>query len=1192
MSELNKENNEQKLKKINEESSKINNPIDRSERKLEDSLKDIDDMLSNPEKLKDGYNILSNYETQKNFYLNFLKISFDSNLNKNIQRKKLSGCCFICFIKKNYDIEGLITDEEKLNIVAFLLDKTNTNDYFLKNFISNVLGYIGAKEFPNCYESFIKILINKLNNLITNPDENQIDTILRIFISVLKFCDDRCAIITYEVFPVIINIFKSSKNNQKNREKCLIIISLLLNKLSYADGNDMDLLSKSLDTNGLMENSISLFTSILVSNPKMLLDIKKWTIRILDILVRDMPIYSSKFFNLLIEPVWRLIVLELNLYSNCIVFNKEIEYTEEEEITIEEENHIYEHGYESDDEDEINGMEGLIMELIDFTVDLLKRNSVIEALRPALFTFLLCIKGYLLLPHNSIVLWKDNANLYISEEYDEENINSVRSKTLGLIREISKEIEDDALMNFISLLIDELTKGINLDSYKEVIKLDDYNLVTPYLEKLNKDKIYVKMRQESNLLILGSISDDLFRLKESQILSQKETENLLNFLLNLIKNVENENEILIGRTIWCLSKLLCLVRNDINFLTKIFDSVSQTMINKKSDLSIQLVSAQCISIICQRLISQKKEIQSKYITKDYDSLIEILNKVNEDTRFIPIENLLYLTKLSKENSLYIPLHHLTPVLKIYAENFNDTYVGPKILELIKIWCEDKKSAHCLIDKFIPIAIKVFEDFYKKNIGKTDEVFEEVKNTVMTEHSNPDIKTSSDMLPNLIDIINMLIKYCNENKDENNLIWITLIVKSLCDILLLSNDVTILQHGCSLLRFYIALCKNIIIKQNQIPLLLKVIDHYLDINLYENSMLYLGNVICQFFFHIENKIIPSLLENIVKRIYKAKMPSIVQSLILVYSRFIVKYPIDTLNFLISIQVENRVGLKVLIDKWLLHQPLFRGKYFKNISIKALSVLYSMKNSIVESLMVIGYNPSHNLASVEVNAPCKILSVLIRCLNNEIMQEKIKNKKTNYDDLDNENEENENDYNDEDDEKLNEDDFKDENNDDEKKNKDNNKNNEDDGKIDIGDEEFNNIQEEPKDFSSKLSFLNNQGKAGGLNNVEQGSEIYLTEMLGFDYNDIDSDEEENIEDDLIYLTDIEYDFVLKDYLIDFFYKFYKTDELYLTECLKLLPKEDQKMFKGFEIIPTNNNNVEGSSGNSTGSINNSDTTSKTP
>ena len=1183
MSEKYKESNSNTLEKIEEEPLNKNITINRTELKLDDSLKVIDELLSNPEKLKNGFNILSSHETQKNFYINFLKISFDSTLNKNKQRMKLSACCFICFLQKNYDIEGLILDDEKLNIVSFLLDKINTSDYFLKNFIAKVLGYIGAKEFPNCYESFIKILINKLNDLISKQDENQIDTILRIFICVLKNCDDRCAIITYEVLPVIINIFKSSKNNQKNREKCLIIISFLLNKLSYADGNDMDLLSKSLDTNALMENSISLFTSILVSNPKMLLDIKKYTIRILDILVRDMPIYSSKFFNLLIEPTWRLIVLELNLYCNSIVFNKEIEYTEEEEITIEEENHIYEHGYESDDDEETSGMEGLIMELIDFTVDLLKRNSVIDALRPALFTFLLCIKGYLLLPHNSIVLWKDNSNLYISEEYDEENINSVRSKTLGLIREISKEIEDEALINFIRLLIDELMKGINLDSYKEVIKLDDYNLVKPYLEKLNNDPLYIQMRQESNLLILGNISDDLFRLKESQLFTKKETENLMNFLINIIKNVEKENSILIGRTIWCLSKLLCLVRNDIDYLTKIFESVSQTLINPKSDLSIQLVSAQCISIICQRLISQKKEIKSKYITKNYDALILILNKVNEDTRFIPIENLLYLTKLSKENALYIPLHHLTPVLKIYAENFNDNYVGPKILELIKIWCEDKRSAHCLIDKFIPIAIKVFEDFYRNNIGKTDEDFEEVKNTVMTEHSNPDIKTSSDMLPNLIDIITMLIKYCNENKDDTNLIWIALIVKSLCDILLLSNDVTILQHGCSLLRFYIALCKDIILRQNQVPLLLKVIDHYLDMSLLENSMLYLGNVICQFFFHIENKIIPNLLENIVKRIYKAKMPSIVQSLILVYSRFIVKYPIDTLNFLISIQVENRVGLKVLIDKWLLHQPLFRGKYFKNISIKALSVLYSMKNSIVESLMVIGYNPSHSVASVEVNAPCKILSVLIRCLNNEIMQEKIKNKKTNLDDLDNEDDRDNYDDN-EDRDENNDDDFKEEDEEKEEKEK------KDDGKIDIGDEEFNNIQEEPKDFSSKLSFLNNQGKTGGLNNLEQGSEIYLTEMLGFDYNDLDSDEEENVEDDLVYLTDIESDFVLKDYLMDFFHKFYKTDELYLTECLKLLPKEDQKMFKSFEIIPTNNN-ADMSTGNSNSSVNNSDTTSKT-
>ena len=51
---------------------------------------------------------------------------------------------------------------------------------------------------------------------------------------------------------------------------------------------------------------------------------------------------------------------------------------------MEEENHIYEHRYESDDE-EINEMEGLIIELIYFTINKLIRNSFIEKLRSILF---------------------------------------------------------------------------------------------------------------------------------------------------------------------------------------------------------------------------------------------------------------------------------------------------------------------------------------------------------------------------------------------------------------------------------------------------------------------------------------------------------------------------------------------------------------------------------------------------------------------------------------------------------------------------------------------------------------------------------------------------------------------------------------------------------------------------------------
>ena len=64
-------------------------------------------------------------------------------------------------------------------------------------------------------------------------------------------------------------------------------------------------------------------------------------------------------------------------------------------------------------------------------------------------------------------------------------------------------------------------------------------------------------------------------------------------------------------------------------------------------------------------------------------------------------------------------------------------------------------------------------------------------------------------------------------------------------------------------------------------------------------------------------------------------------------------------------------------------------------KALCTLFILKNDVIESLMVIGYDPSHSTASLEVNAPLKILSTLIRCLNCEILAEV--NKRTAIDDL---------------------------------------------------------------------------------------------------------------------------------------------------------------------------------------------------
>ena len=105
------------------------------------------------------------------------------------------------------------------------------------------------------------------------------------------------------------------------------------------------------------------------------------------------------------------------------------------------------------------------------------------------------------------------------------------------------------------------------------------------------------------------------------------------------------------------------------------------------------------------------------------------------------------------------------------------------------------------------------------------------------------------------------------------------------------------------------------------------------------------------------------------------------MVLIFARLIHIYPEEIIELLTETSVESRISLKVLLDKWLLQQPLFSGNYTKAVTLTALLKLYMMRDSRVETLLVIGYNPSHKNIKSEVNAPFKMLSTLLRFLSSE-------------------------------------------------------------------------------------------------------------------------------------------------------------------------------------------------------------------
>jgi hypothetical protein len=133
---------------------------------------------------------------------------------------------------------------------------------------------------------------------------------------------------------------------------------------------------------------------------------------------------------------------------------------------------------------------------------------------------------------------------------------------------------------------------------------------------------------------------------------------------------------------------------------------------------------------------------------------------------------------------------------------------------------------------------------------------------------------------------------------------------------------------------------------------------------------------------KNDVHNELLRKLVTKLAKCMLPSTVQGIALLFSRYFITNFEEMVNFLKMLVINGtKVGLKIVMDRWLLHQPRFIGKLTKNATFNALMLIFASKSPVFNDLLVLGFDPSHTRDSPEVYAPLKILSTLIRCYQNE-------------------------------------------------------------------------------------------------------------------------------------------------------------------------------------------------------------------
>ncbi|MCQ2817081.1 MAG: hypothetical protein MJ252_07435, partial [archaeon] len=512
-------------------------------------------------------------------YFCVFKISFDSNVAPEV--RKLSSILLKNILNKNWQI----SENELQKIFSCLIESIkiyyNTNEYNIKHYISNLIGLIISKQIENdSYTSFINLLLNNIKTTLSQGEGNkskevntELEMILNILLKILIKSDDRLISnhndYGYNIISHMILILESKTYFAKNKEKALLILIQVINKITFADGSDDLILENVLIKDNLFETLINTLLKILSYNYNFtsLSDLRKYSLKLFNIIISDMPIFSNKINLPQKIFVNTMQCLKENLFyylMNTLQMNVNLNTNEIEES----ENNLYnyERGYESENDEEIYGLKGFLIELMDlikniicFIIENNKGKVLLDNIND-LFQLSLICKIYSFM-NTSINNRNDIESLkqLFEEEYEiseeqsmlsdvtfmpqieEEEIKeslSIRKQSLKILNEIFNFVllADDKqnfkiFETFLKCIIDELLNGFQMN--KDGNNFYSFFSDSKYEKILQNQKFYFLLN-ETNLYLLGALSNNIDTAIEYNSISKSDMNTLIELLLGLL----------------------------------------------------------------------------------------------------------------------------------------------------------------------------------------------------------------------------------------------------------------------------------------------------------------------------------------------------------------------------------------------------------------------------------------------------------------------------------------------------------------------------------------------------------------------------------------------------------------------------------------------------------------------------------
>eukprot|EP01112_Ceratiomyxa_fruticulosa_P020359 TRINITY_DN6906_c0_g1_i3.p1 TRINITY_DN6906_c0_g1~~TRINITY_DN6906_c0_g1_i3.p1 ORF type:complete len:1035 (-),score=257.67 TRINITY_DN6906_c0_g1_i3:71-3175(-) len=595
----------------------------------------------------------------------------------------------------------------------------------------------------------------------------------------------------------------------------------------------------------------------------------------------------------------------------------------------------------NDDGREVEVIDTYIASLFDFISTLMGNKKFKAALKPHLNQVFYFILGYIQLTQEDIELWESDPQKLIAD-MDDEVSTTVRSVGLSLVADVIENHASHAINVIQTALIQRLQESDQMRA-----------------QNVNS---WWKLR-EASLYLLNGIAPEIREIG-LQNLGFDFSAFIVSVLTFNYNGTGDAYEFLKARAILCAGSFAKYL--PIDLAIQFFRLAIETLQSKESSMPLKIL---CCTAIASFTKALDKSVSKPYVKSILSGIVVILPDANEDTLITLLDTIVIVVKVDKESTIELEAQ-LTPyLLSIWTHN-PDPLVSQDIFDIFQSISQmGVEVLPGLLDRIIPTLLIVL--------------------------------SSPDKLPGLVegtlDLLTVLFTSCPAPLPTP---LVSQVFPPLIKLLMTTEDTSYIKAGACALNIFVHRAHSILSQwidpasgKSGTHLIIEFAAKLLSPDTEDLVAVYVGSIMSSLITYKAGELGDTMLGMLRAALYRlrtAKLPSLIESLVMVFARLIaLGHVTPVLDFLstTTIPETNENALPFLLRTWTFETENFNKPLVRNLSSLSLIQIFSSQDPRLANITVRGslvVNPNEKRATrktkqvetwTEVPLRLKILNILL-------------------------------------------------------------------------------------------------------------------------------------------------------------------------------------------------------------------------